>query len=195
MDITSLWRSTSSAAIRGFTLVEMLVVMAIFVILTTVTLANNSQFGGRITLETLAYDIALSVRQAQVYGIAVQRFGDTGSDFGRGYGVHFETASPATYQLFADTFSGDGIYNDGELVRETTLRGGYRIVDLCIRSNGTETCGIAELDILYKRPEPDAYIRANSGAQLYEAGRIILESPRTDRKSILIEVAGQIAVQ
>ena len=39
---------------RGFTLIEMLVVMAIFAILTTVTLASNSNFGTRITLETLA---------------------------------------------------------------------------------------------------------------------------------------------
>ena len=181
---------------RGFTLIEMLVVMAIFAILTSVTLASNSNFGTRITLETLAYDIALTIRQAQVYGIAVQRFGGD-PNFDRGYGIHFDTSTPSSYQMFADILSGNGLYDEGELVSANTIKGGYGISDICVRPQGqtSETCGLDELDILFKRPEPDAYIRSNANSTLHELGRVVLLSPQGVSKTILVESSGQISVQ
>lgn len=182
---------------KGFTLIELLVVMAIFVIITSVTIASNSRFGGRVILETLAYDMALTIRKAQVYGIAVQRFGTT---FNRAYGVHFSKVAGSTnqYQLFADV-SADERYDTGEEVENFTLRRGYVVTDLCVRSSGTKTCGKTELDVVYKRPEPDAYIRASTaaGAELtrYEAGYVVLKSPRGDTTEIVMEIAGQISVQ
>src|SRR3989344_3825107 len=80
---------------RGFTLIELLVVTAILGIVSTLVLANNTRFGGAVLLENLAYEIGLSVRKAQVYGIAVRRFGET--DFSAGYGIHFNSAMPTTY--------------------------------------------------------------------------------------------------
>ena len=191
---------------RGFTLAELIVVTGILVLITGVMLANNARFGGAILLENLAYDVALSVRKAQVYGIAVRRFGQT--NFSAGYGMHFSIDTPVVYVLFADTSppgTGDGIYqsSQGELVEEVTMQRGFHIADLCVTSPGssTETCGLDRLDILFRRPEPDAFISANgiSGvanpASLYERGRVILESPRGDRASVVVESTGQIAVQ
>ncbi len=195
-----------SPSLRGFTLVELLVVTGIIILVSGVVLANNNRFGGRILLENLAYDVALSVRQAQVYGISVHTFG---GNFGAGYGMHFDINSPATYVLFADAVSPNGLY-DGcpnsascELVQSTTIQGGYKIVDLCTTAGGSsvETCNLNMLDVLFKRPEPDAFISANgtSGVAnpgaLSEDGRIIVQSPRGDRMSILISAPGQISVQ
>jgi len=193
--------------VRAFTLVEMLVVMGIFVVVTSVTLASNSRFGGNITLETLAYDIALSVRQAQVYGIAVRRSDLGTSAFDRAYGVHFNMASPQTYQLFADLYPGDGLYscptpsdpNTCELVQNTTMQGGFSIVDLCVRPiNQPEMCsstsGFSKVNIVFKRPEPDAFIRTD-GVTTYEQARIVLGSPQGTRADVLVELAGQISVK
>ena len=178
---------------RGFTLIELMVVTGILVVITSLILANNTRFGGAVLLENLAYDIALSVRRAQVYGIAVQRFGT--DDFSAGYGVNFTLATPAVYILFAD--KENGIYDTGnsELVESVSIQGGYKIVDLCATSPSrpSETCGLSSLDILFKRPEPDAFIRA--GGNLQEKARIILESPRGNRTSIIVEASGQIAVE
>lgn len=180
---------------RAFTLMELIVVTAIFIIVTAVTLASSGRFGGSIRLENLAYDIALSIRQAQVYGIAVQRYG--ASNFDVSYGMHFERGGSTSYVLFADVVPKDGLYSEGELVQSTEIQGGYRIVDLCARFAGasSDTCGANKLDITFVRPEPDAYIRVNDGATLYESGKIILESPRGDRASVVVEVPGQISVQ
>ncbi|MBI4079924.1 prepilin-type N-terminal cleavage/methylation domain-containing protein [Candidatus Kaiserbacteria bacterium] len=192
---------------KGFTLIELLVVTAILTLITGLILVNNNRFGGAVLLENLAYDVALSIRQAQVYGIAVRRYGV--SNFNIGYGMHFETDSPTTYVLFADAIEANGLY-DGcpdsiscELVESSDILRGYRIADLCATASGAggEVCGLEKLDILFRRPEPDAHISANgvSGVAnpgaLQERGRIVLESPRGDSKSVVVEVAGQIATQ
>ena len=196
--------TTNHQLSSGFTLIELLVVTAIVVIVSTLILANNARFGGAVILENLAYDVGLSVRKAQVYGIAVRRFGT--SDFSSGYGIHFDSATPSTYVLFADVFpsgTGDGVYEPeaSELVESLTMLQNFRIFELCATLGGVESCNVETIDILFKRPEPDAFISVNgvSGivnpAALYERARVILESPRGDLISVIVEATGQIAVQ
>jgi hypothetical protein len=172
-----------------------LVVTGILVVLTTVVLANNNRFGGAIILRNLAYDMALSVREAQTYGISVRKFG--ASDFAVGYGVHIRLANPTSYVMFADTNENGFYTGEEELVRAMTISRGYRIADVCVTpaTSATETCGIQKIDILFLRPEPDARIRINDTATLYQNARVILESPRGDRTSVIVEATGQIAVQ
>jgi len=201
-------------------LIELLVVCAIIVVITALVLVNNSKFGGEVILENLAYDIALSVRQTQVYGIAVERFGSTncsaftaGSNcFGAGYGMNFRLANPGTYILFADE-DGTGIYDPqkspSEIVEADTLQQGYAITGLCaIPEVGGTTCTpVTEIDILFERPEPDAYISVGSGANApasclqqpavacnYEA-QITLTSPAGDTRTVVVDATGQISVQ
>src|SRR3989338_7579467 len=57
---------------RGFTLVELLVTLSLFVVLTTIVLFSQSKFNGSILLTNLAYDVAITVRQAQTYGVNVR---------------------------------------------------------------------------------------------------------------------------
>jgi len=183
-----------------------MVVTGILVVITSLILANNTRFGGAVLLENLAYDIALSVRKVQVYGIAVRRFGS--DDFSAGYGINFTLATPTIYILFADIYppgAGNGIYepNKSELLESISIQGGYKIVDLCTTpsNNPSETCGLTSLDILFKRPEPNAFIskNGNSGitrpSALQEKARIVLESPRGNQTSVIVELAGQIAVE
>ncbi len=59
---------------RGFSLIELIVVTGIFTVITAVVLANNAQFNNSVLLGNAAYDIALSVRQAQVYGLSTQAY-------------------------------------------------------------------------------------------------------------------------
>lgn len=181
----------------GFTLIELLVVSAIFMVLSSVVLSANTQFGNRVILQNLAHEMALTVREAQVYGIAVRRF--SGSNFDVGYGMYFVPSvdeNQTVYQLFGDVVA-NGVYDAGETVRTMTLASGYRIVDLCARdaSSSIETCGLSEIHVLFYRPEPDAIIRRVSGTPTDDRVRIIIESPRGTRAEVIIEASGQIAVQ
>lgn len=198
---------------RGFTLVEMLVVIGIIVVISGIVLANNNRFGGIVQLQNLAYDIALSIRQAQVYGISVSRFNNS-TTFAAAYGMHFETVSPNNYILFGDVNPPpNGTYDVGapvsEIVQSTTIQSGYTIAYLFVTPpGGTEsaTGTVTTLDITYRRPNPDACIRKNADIVTFsvkgrcisginEQARIVVRSPRGDLKNVLIYTSGQISVQ
>ncbi len=191
----------------------MLAVIGIIVIISGVVLANNTRFGGVVQLQNLAYDIALSIRQAQVYGISVTRFSNT-STFAAAYGMHFQTSSPNSFQLFGDVGTINGVYDAAcgcELVQSTLIQSGYTIQYLFVTPQGSTTESatgtVTSLDITYRRPNPDSFITKN-GDQLvfnskgkYVSGtkndqaRIVVRSPRGDLKSIVIYANGQISVQ
>ena len=179
----------------------------IITVISTIVLANNNRFGGVVLLENLTYDVALSIRQAQVYGIAVARFqSDT---FSAGYGVHFDLSSPDTYVLFGDAIQANGLYdcpqpgtNNCELVETTNLPAGYSVYGLCeTPSSGVESCNTSKLDIVFKRPEPDAWISASGSSCITDnsacgqSARILLRSPHGDQMSVVIYANGQISVQ
>lgn len=173
-----------------------MVVTGIFMILSGVVLSTNARFGNLIVLQNLAHDMALSVRQAQVYGIAVRRY--QGVNFDVGYGVHITQPAEdalSTYVLFGDV-NQNGVFDAGETVTSTTLNGGYRIVNICSRAtSGIETCNLSQLSLLFRRPEPDAMIRRSAGAVLDDRARIVLESRSGEQSEVLVEASGQISVQ
>lgn len=197
MKRTSLTRTRTGKAASGFTLIEMLVVTGIIALITGIVLANNSRFGGAVLLQNLAYDIALSIREAQVYGISVRRFNGS---FGAPYGMHFVASSGSAqsiYVLFADAVTPNGVYDPpGELIQSTTVAQGYSISALCAQAPGASTCvNASSLDITFQRPEPDAYIRIPGYAGLNESALITLTSPRGDIMHITVADNGQISVQ
>lgn len=50
---------------KGFSLLELLVVISIFTIITTIALFNQGQLNSNVLLTNLAYDVALTVREVQ----------------------------------------------------------------------------------------------------------------------------------
>ena len=184
-----------------------MVVSAVFLILSAVVLANHSRFGNLIILQNLAHDVALSIREAQVYGIAVRRCDPgsitanctTGNQFSIGYGMHF--AVNGNYVLFADTNT-NGKFDTGETVKVTTVAGGYSVTQLCAPS--PTTCGLLTLDVFFRRPEPDACINGTGGDTIgselectssIQRATITLRSPRGDQAVVVVEKSGQISVQ
>ena len=182
---------------RGFSLLELVVVTGIMVVLSTILLANYNKFGGAITLRNIVYDVALSIREAQTYGISVRKFGLGAGEFGAGYGVHFERTSPTQYILFGDAVTDNGLYDAGESVELLTMRGGYHIYDLCATptGGGPDECLLDSVDVLFKRPDPDAFVRANDLSALYQKACVTIESPRGDRLVVVVWLTGQISIQ
>lgn len=168
----------------GFTLVELLVTISIFVVLTGVVLFSQFKFDSTILLTNLAYDTALTIRQAQTFGINIKEFAD---DKFVPYGVHFDKNAPTSFILFAD-LDGDNLFkgntgkcnkDDGCVNRYNIKRGNY-IKELCVGeySLSTKSCvnsgGVLfKLDVTYRRPDPNAYI--TNGVR----GDIELKSPVT----------------
>ena len=194
----------SSQDERGFSLIELIVVISIFVLITTITLIKHSAFNSSTVLGSLAYDIALSIRQAQVFGLAVREFKEGGSaTFDTGYGIHFETVLPPllikSYILFADTdrqFDYDGA---AELDEVFTIGRGNFISDFCAtNSSNIEKCSstgtITYLDIIFDRPDPEAIIKTNL-SEIYGSAHIIVSSSNGTLRTIRVLSTGQISVE
>ncbi len=161
---------------RGFTLVELLVVSLIIVFITAFVLFRQQGFNSATLLRSLSYGVALSVRQAQVYGVSVRESAVGSNVFAAGYGVHFGNTGlvdSSHYVLFADA-NGNGQYAAGEELPRFTIGNGrgtdYLIRNMCAHSITTgDQCSctnaalctvtsptITSLTIYFRRPNPDA---------------------------------------
>lgn len=145
---------------RGFTLIEMIVVLMIISIITTITLVGQSTFDRSMLLTNTAYRVAISIREMQTYGLS-SRVALVGSEYKTnvGYGAHFVAGSPGSYVLYADSSRASGIANYCQdiagtnsalpdyklgnctyeagadvLVESYTFTRGFRISDFCGRA-------------------------------------------------------------
>lgn len=172
---------------KGFTLVELLVSIAIFTAITTIAVYNHAGFNGSILLTNLSYEIALSIRQAQVYGVSVRQGASQG--FNSGYGVHFDTSLPTQYVLFEDK-NVNNVRDSGEDLQTFNITKGNRISKLCF--NSATPCNAATADVTFIRPNPDAYIKSAGSA--YSTIDICVSSPQNVVRRVTVESTGQISV-
>lgn len=186
--------------------------MSIMVIVTSVLLVRQSKFDSSTLLRSLAYSVALSVRQAQVYGTSV--FGTTtssGLQYASGYGIYVDITNTTSYTLFAD-LNNNGTYDLGEDVKVFSLGQGYSISQICATTGAptTQYCsnggGVTSLSTVYRRPNPEACITTNlsliacatppSGTS-YATSSIQIQRTGADTgstRSIYINTTGQISV-
>ncbi|MEA2715551.1 MAG: hypothetical protein QOG91_579 [Candidatus Parcubacteria bacterium] len=155
---------------RGFTLVELLVTISIFIFMTALILARYNGFNSGTLLTNLAYDVALTIRTAQSYGVSVVA---SGAKFNTAYGVSFKSTitNQSSFKLFADGSAStpNGYLDSGDDVVSTyNLKQGAKISKLCGGTGSTCDPGnsLQRLDITYKRPDPNAIIYGATDAGL-----------------------------
>jgi prepilin-type N-terminal cleavage/methylation domain-containing protein len=180
----------------GFTLVELIVTVGIFALISTVVLVRNSQFDNEVLLADVAYDVALSIRQAQNYGINV--LGQS-NEFNFPYGVYFEAGENATtYTLFQDLNENYAYTPDEETLEIFTLGRGFTIARICTDVSSFDACDTSRIEnarIVFKRPNPDALINADEkGEGALGAVGIELVAPRGGSRFIIVRSTGQISV-
>lgn len=204
---------------KGFTVVELVVVVGIFAIVSGVVLVNHGKFGGNILITNAAYDIALAIRQSQNYGVSVREFtGGETSSFDFGYGVHLRKSNNKLITMFADV-ANDRVYNEkegdtgtsclpaSECLQLLQLGRGNTIARFCAtKTNGEEHCShtneITFLDITFRRPNPDALFVTDINAdtvlgedeRAYQKASIVIVSPQGTYREIRVGGTGQISI-
>lgn len=187
----------------GFTLFELVIVLAIISALTAISVANYRDFEKKVVLDNLALDVSLSIRLAQVYGLNVR--GQSGN-FNESYGIHFESTENMQYILFRDPDRGGASGSDfgytGSNVEIYSISGGYSIADVCAvrtaASGGGTDCfsgAMTDFDIVFDRPRPDAIFSSNFAGVTYESATITLESPLGLQQNVSVLSTGYISVE
>ena len=144
---------------RGFSLVELLVAFTIITVLMSVVLSSQSSFNKSTILSNTAYDIALTLRSAETFGLSSR---GSSASVSAGYGLHFLSSSQGSFTLFSDVSPlpgvsdychplssdsrgadapdakpGNCVYDDGssEKINEYVLGNGIIISDFCAKSS------------------------------------------------------------
>ena len=187
----------------GFTLVELMISITIILLLTSVVVVRFSSFDSTTLLKSAAYELATTIREAQVYSVSV--LGNDDPTFDLPYGVTF-TPGARSYTLFQYIGLVRPTY-DGSAADVYTriFDRSAEISDICIVIGGTETCsssdpGLTQLDISFQRPEFIAIITASgyndAENDSIESVLIKLSTPNGDNEWVVeVGVLGHISVK
>ena len=96
--------------VSGFTIMEVIIVVFMTVVIASIVLFKYRDFSDSIELENAALDVALAVREAQVFGIS-SRGTTTMKSFFYGYGVRFSSTDTDSYISFIDS-KNDNLWYD-----------------------------------------------------------------------------------
>jgi len=205
---------------RGLTLVELLVVISIFLVITSTVLFNYGGFRSNISLQNLTDDIALAIRKSQSFAIGARGFGST---FSNSYGMHFSsnpssanlTASNKSFLMFSAVNTdkryivGTGVCgsNDGsnKCMELFNITSADMIKEISL-NDGAQTLSNSDyLDIIFTRPDPRAFFcyrtSINGACQVMTISNISIKisngqiGTEEKTKTISVQNTGQISMQ
>jgi Tfp pilus assembly protein FimT len=179
-------------------LAEIVIVLSIVGFLTAAVIAQYRNFDSTTVLRNLAYEVALSVREAQVMTISTSNLGGGGTLLTEGqnsYGIHF-TENSGTYVIFNDHDS-DNQYDPGtELVKLISITQGASITSLVERrANSADEYSIDEATITFDRPHLDTTFRTTSGSNNVVEVIVTVTSNRGGDRMVHIARSGRISVE
>lgn len=173
---------------KGFTMVELLISISIIVIISSIAVFNQQRFSEVMAISNVAYDVAITLRQAQVYALSGWQPNLFTEPYVPSYGIRFSQGS-SSFQLMADT-NNNGTLN--QVIENLTLQRGVVVSDLCL-ANQSGGCvqSAPNLSVYFIRPRAQAFFSLSGG----QNALITLQSPNGLEKGIFITESGQILVR
>lgn len=199
----------------AFTLIELIIGIAIITLLTSVVAFNFNGSNDALVVASAGQEMALAIRQAQVNGLSVKESGVSSGIFDYAYGAYFNTSSGQNtgYIVFIDKCSAglQAVYDIGascgngatEKIESVTMRNSVKIssIAICTSAGSCSTPSNAvAVSISFKRPNTDAAINfMNSTGSVVSASasnaKITLISPKGKTYAVTVDRTGQILTQ
>jgi len=197
----------------GMTYVELIVVLGIFAVMSTIVVFNYGEFQAKVDVKNLASDIALKVVEAQKSSLSGKLpFPTPQSTWKPAYGVYFNSSSMPLdtdgiafnkkFIYFADIdnekdYDGETSSCTGECLDRIIITKNNYIsnVDMCT----TDPCvsgssPINPLSITFTRPNSGASFYTNTEITGPDYFQITIKSPKTATATIKIYPSGRIQV-
>ena len=191
------------------TYVELIVVLSIFSILSTVVVFNYNAFQAKIDLKNLASDIALQIVQAQKSSTAgmlpsIAQQALISASWKPSYGVYFNTsgtvkgASTKNFMYFSD-LNGDSYFNysdcTGECISKYTITKPDTISSVSVVGSGT--CPqITDLTVVFKRTQSGAIFSTTTplGTCVIQYAQINITPTSGPSSNIQVYSSGRIQI-
>ncbi len=185
----------------GFTVIELMVTIAIVVLVTGLIMIQYSSFNNSVLLRNQAYLTAFDVREAQSLAVSVK---GQGAQFREEYGLYFEMNTPTTYKLFQDnTANGNHVparFNVGEQIGVPyRVDPRFIVKDICATNGASRTCyrqdaALNTIAISFRRPDFEASFYSPSKTNIQSVEIIFGTENSTIERSVIIYKTGQVSV-
>ena len=181
---------------RGMTYVELIVVLSIFSVLSSVVIFNYGNFQDRVDIKNLASDIALKVVEAQKSSLSglLPLSGGYPANWKPSYGVYFDVTEPK-FIYYVDLNNANG-YEAGigeELDTLSITKNNY-ISRIDSYLNSTPTQVINPLSIAFKRPDSSAIFISNGLSSNFDYIQITIASPKGVTALIKLYPSGRVQI-
>lgn len=183
---------------RGFGLIELMVSISIMTLVSTVILVKNRSFNNALLLRNQAYEIAFTLRQAQLMAVSGNMEATARRNI---YGVHLDlSTNNRQYRLYRDDLSNINWYDGTDATIGTlgSIDSNYVISGI---TNGAGTSLGNTLSVSFVRPNFDAIFKTSSGSTVPGPVNITI-SPRDTSgystiptRKVEITSTGQITVK
>ena len=205
------------------TLIELIVVIGIVGLVSSVLMFNYSDFSTNVSIRNLTQEVALSIRKAQTYSTSVQVIASGGVSSYPAYGTVFSlgedfnpfSPTPKRFILFADIpkiaseqpnkkydseggSCGNVAFND-ECIEAINITSADTLISLETDTSGLVTSGT--IAITFRRPSPDAIIcyipegASDCASETSSYAKLTFESAKGLQKTVSVWNTGQINVE
>jgi len=183
---------------RGMTYVELIVVLSIFSLISSVVLFNYGFFQSKVDIKNLASDVALQITQAQKDAISGKVDSQASASWKPAYGVQFDTTADNKRFVYFSDRNSDGTLTGtvctGECISNVAITKGNYISALGVVGSGTCSTSLTKIEITYTRPDSSARITTtpSSSACTISYAQITLTSPKSPTSVIKVYSSGRI---
>ena len=183
-----------SSSAKGFTLVEILIVAALIGVLSSIIVARYRDFDSVSILHNMTYEVALSVREAQITTLSA---GTIGGITQNAYGIFF-TSGTNQYNIFVDNNPANNMYDGStELVKGVTMGQGSRVSKLCVRTALGGSCtDVSSVAVIFTRPHLDTTF-VTSGPSVNNVVELVVtvSSARGATSTVSVLKSSRVAIQ
>ena len=190
----------------GMTYVELIVVLSIFAIMSTVILFDYKSFQAKVDIKNLASEVALKFSQAQKYSVSGQLpLIATDASWKPSYGIFLDLTNPppvTTFKFFVD-LDGDDQYDEvletcgggDECLEETIIGRGNSITAVkTVTVGGSESDASGDLNITYERPASIATFSCGGCDSSTNSIRFYVTSPAGPEAVVEVYASGRIEI-
>lgn len=197
--------------LTGFTLLEVLMVIAIIIVFSTLTVVSFNTVREQLALKRAAHQMVQDLRRAQEMAMSSAEFKETENCYSplptaKGYGIYLDIpTSNKSYKLYADTAADTGLdcetyfptecweyYNSADCVVETI---NIQEKGVIIKEIKNTDGGVQKVSINFKPPNPSIKIKWLLD-NINEVEIVLaLESEQSKTKTVVVNRTGLLEIR